>query len=1243
MATPLKLRDVNGNIQELTTSEENYIAYQIGLHLGAGDSAEVGSLNKLTGGTTAGTFSNTFFNEPVGTHPSTSITTGTTNTTIYQTNGTAVETDSDVLSPLMWVDSGSETGFKMMPDGDLNQAVDRYLTTIFTNEYPGSYRLAPTSPGGDWTVQQTAFVDTRTDGTSTTYNIYKKTSGSAPTTVRPIYVEDSAGGGGIKLREMLDRQIKYSFGQRAKTRIMGSGIGKYQLRSSTAGAPTDPGTWVAKGTATDTKQTTSQQLFTRDSTVNFQANYTKLYTSNYASNYTKLSTVAYQRLYTSNYTKAYTASYQNEFSLTNYTATYQTGYDNAYQKEFQAGYTGGSYLLTFAGTYTPNYVRRYTGNFNIGYVGAAFNTGFVGPAYLQTYTGNYDPNYLRNFVGNFANSFVTAYQGTYTGNYVPNYVRAYEGNYARNFATAYQGTYTGNYDPNYVRAYEGNYLRNFNRAYLLTYTGNYVPNYLRNFANTFVGGFVGTSFATGFVGTSFAGGFAGGAYAGNYLAASFAVYYTLSYSRNLNYVRNYTGNYVRNIIENVGYLGTYQGDFISPAFLSYFQLGATYGAASGVFVPNILQDDVQYDLEIPYGAAAEGVYLSGIATEGITLVGEDVQYALGISLIEGIGNPGSYLGPEDRHYNFFVLNGYVGFRGAPTYKASVSYLGSGYYNGFLRPVGFAAPSAVFTTQGYTGTLLRTGSTPDPNRTPQDSYAGGYGVGGIAVDISQLGIGPLTEYIRRYTGIAPGRVYRRFDATYERSNDATVGQSLTPATIAPAGTGGLGYDAVGIGLTIYDKGILSPLDGLVRRYGRTYTGVTPLDTLGYTGPSAPAGTRDRQKTVSYVTTIGGANILQGYGQIIVGYVAGNPGTAGAAVYQTDIIDATNNPNIVKMEYYTRNPGPYTRSSSNLYIRQSSGYYTRAVYSGTRTYASVGTTGYTRLTPYDKATYLRNFNVFYTGNYVPNYTRNYTPNYIRNYTPNYQRNFANTFVGGFQGTNIIEYYDKQNYTRNYDRNYVKNRDIGFAGTPIAEVYQQANYTRVYTQNYVKNRNIGYEGAAIGEVYQQANYTRNYTRIYSRTFVGGFAGVAITEVYDQNNYTPNYTRAYTPNYTRAYSSIDDTGYTGAGIVEFYDQVNYTANYVNQYTSNYTKTYTGDYNTQYLATYTSNYDTQYISDYQNEFLANYTAEYIGDYEQLYTKEFQAQYLTDYLGNFVGNFEGETIDATSETNETYTLYVRIA
>ena len=124
MGTPLKLKDASGNFQEVTTAEENYIAYQIGMHLSLSDSAQEGSLSRL-GDTTIGTFSNTFFNEPVGTHPGTSITTGTTNYPVYQRTGTAAETDSDWSRPLEWVDSGGATGFKEMTDASLNEAVDR--------------------------------------------------------------------------------------------------------------------------------------------------------------------------------------------------------------------------------------------------------------------------------------------------------------------------------------------------------------------------------------------------------------------------------------------------------------------------------------------------------------------------------------------------------------------------------------------------------------------------------------------------------------------------------------------------------------------------------------------------------------------------------------------------------------------------------------------------------------------------------------------------------------------------------------------------------------------------------------------------------------------------------------------------------------------------------------------------------------------------------------------------------------
>ena len=403
MATPLKLKDANGNIQELTTTEENYIAYQVGLHLSTADSAEVGSLNRATTGDTVGTYSNTFFNQAVGTHPSTSITTGTTNTVIYQTNGTAAETDANVFRPIMWVDSASETGFKMMPDVDLNAAVDRYLTKIFTNEYPGSYRLSTSAPSGDWTEQQTAFIDTRTDGASIAHKLWKRTGGTAPTAVKPMRLKNEASFAGVQ--EMSDAEIKFSFGQRAKTRIAASKIGSYQLRNSSQGSPTDTGTWVAKGTATDTKNTTANQAFTRDSTINFQANYTTSYTAGYATNYTSITDVAY----TSAYTRVFDAGYSIE-------------------------YTGGfnqTYTSTFAGTFSQNYDTAYTTAYTNNFLR---NTDVVySRNFVNNFLRNTDVVYSRNFVNNFTRTssagYVTAFQSTYTTAYMRYFTGYFAGSY----------------------------------------------------------------------------------------------------------------------------------------------------------------------------------------------------------------------------------------------------------------------------------------------------------------------------------------------------------------------------------------------------------------------------------------------------------------------------------------------------------------------------------------------------------------------------------------------------------------------------------------------------------------------------------------------------------------------------------------------------------------------------------------------------------------------------------------------
>lgn len=1463
MANPLRLKDTNGNFQELTTSEENYIAHQIGLHLGAADSAEVGSLNRLTTGTNIGTFSNTFFNQPVGTHPSTSITTGTTNTTIYQTTGTAVETDSDVYSPIMWVDSASETGFKMMPDGDLNSAVDRYLTTIFTNEYPGSYRLGSSSPGVGWSVQQTAFVDTRADGTSIAYNLYKKTSASAPATNRPVFVEDSAGGGGIRLREMVDRQIKYSFGQRAKTRIMSSGIGTHQLRSSTAGAPTDPGTWVARGTATDTKQTTSQQLFTRDSTVNFQANYTTNYTSNYATNYTKLSQIGYARLYTSNYLKDYTASYQNEFSLVNYTRTYETGFDRPYTNNFQAGYTGGAYLLTFAGTYTPNYIRNYEGNYQIEYTSPPFNTGFVGPAYQVTYTGNYVPTYTNTFAGSFVNNFQSSYTGTYTGNYLGTYTRNFAGGFAGGFAAGYVLTFAGAYVPNYIRNYEGNYLRNFQSGYEGTYSGSYVPNYQRGYTNNFAGSFNGLTYSRSLSSAAYAGGYLRGNFIGFYLKDNYVRNYTRSYT-GIYYERNdYQRNYTRNFVGN--YIGNFARAFEGAGFATLFATEIR-GFMSGAHnVSATLNPETSINLQFnlspannnptgPWGFVNAGSYTGTRFFAGRARTLSFVSYRLYLNSYTGpirtantfADNPLAsytndrgtvYISTEEaqgyvREYvrggfpnnptlgtsRFFArdyvpstphdliayVSVYTGTKGQYVHRVRLSGIYSDLYVVWGSPGGPSNPARLGGNSDLAGYYTGIGQAPIGGyAVPLGWYPDGLGLGqplyasnvgaytgskrsandyrnrtfvsawtynaNIVADMISTGAVlsnavQSSSGVSTYTGPAEAAFWNKATQIYStegimssnRDFNLTIqGFPLAPSTDRGyAGnrtyTGNVlpyeGYESFYTGnLAVYvnkyyigSSGGQPAFYGVGENPGWQGTGLGLVFTLmmdthhimGYTGGYVLSGLNETAYQVygraGYMTSQDGPGTrdllnpntftgpLTGYLRYFNHYTPGPQGryqseSAGQSYindgnqtgllaqyirdqgrrqgfFEAHVLEALafttgSGYNPAPAAVYEEHYGGYVGSGGSIYAGNYTGIprvlvsdqYMASGMVQINSYTGAGpsfmgpvyvpnyTRNYTRdaldsfatsyLTVFGgdflrvdnvgfAASYVSNF----TGTYVAFYERNFVVYYERGYQATYVRGFANNFVGGYEGPTITEYYLSSNYVRDYSRNFLRYKDVAYTAPAYTGNYDLQAYTRNYTRNYTRDFVNTFNAASPAtEVYEQVAYVKDYTRNYTRNYTRTFDGAAYLGNYDSVNYTPNYTRAYTPNYIQNYVKNRDIAYTSPGVVEYYDKTNYTANYLSVYTNNYIKTYTGGYDTQYLATYTSNYDTTYENAYQKEFETTYTADYVGDYEALYTKEFQAQYITDYLGNFIGNFEGETIDATSETNETYTLYVRIA
>ena len=131
-----------------------------------------------------------------------------------------------------------------MTDAEVSALVDRLNSVIFTNDYP-TYKLATSAPSGDYTEKIAGlFTDTKVNSsgnaeTVNTYNLYRRTA-MTPTAIRPVALKKrSSGGSGTfqGIQEMSDAEIKYTFGQRAKTRIMNGslGVGTYLIKSATQG------------------------------------------------------------------------------------------------------------------------------------------------------------------------------------------------------------------------------------------------------------------------------------------------------------------------------------------------------------------------------------------------------------------------------------------------------------------------------------------------------------------------------------------------------------------------------------------------------------------------------------------------------------------------------------------------------------------------------------------------------------------------------------------------------------------------------------------------------------------------------------------------------------------------------------------------------------------------------------------------------------------------------------------------
>ena len=473
------------DLKKISETEENYIAWQVADSFFNSTVGDVGTLSSSSSGNTSiGSHTDTSFDQAVGSHPSSSLTTTTTTTNLYQNFG-ADATVSDVYPT---INTNNTIDFKAPNASEFDTILDRVIEKVFGDAY-FDYRLASDTPVGYTLYISSVFSDTRADGANVVYNIYKKNLPTKPTIVRPL---KSVGS---DFRTMTDTEIKECFAQRIKNKISNSSIGSYELRSSAQGAPSG-GTWVSLGTAADTKQDTANNNYSRTSTRTGILTSTRESTQNFTRQTFQASAVAY----TGNYTRSRDSTiFAAQFTRTS-SRTSIAGSPSFNEVEFIGNFLG-NFTGNFAGNFTGNYTRSravdYTrtstrtstrtepsrvDNFNgvISYYGS--QTVFFAGNFVGNFVVNFTGNYTRVSTRSSTRSFVTDFLGNYLGNFEGGFVGNYEGNFVGNydatdytssFVGNYEGVYTGNFAGDFVGDYEGNFVGNYEGNYLGNFVGNY--------------------------------------------------------------------------------------------------------------------------------------------------------------------------------------------------------------------------------------------------------------------------------------------------------------------------------------------------------------------------------------------------------------------------------------------------------------------------------------------------------------------------------------------------------------------------------------------------------------------------------------------------------------------------------------------------------------------------------------------------------------------------------------------------
>jgi hypothetical protein len=478
----IRLNDSDGNIIKMTNAEEVYTAYETGRQLALATQDTQGSLsNSPLYATVVGTFENSFLAGAPGTSGESNVAESKPQQFLYQKNLYNVDLgNANFYRPALLKTSGD---LHFADDTEMNTVADRMLHVIFTNDYPGTYKLATSSPGADYTnFLSGIFNDTRSDGTSVSYNIYKRLTLTPPgdTSHKPLRRKNSSGA----IQKMTDAEMRVSFGEWAKKRIIESGIGTVQLRTSGQGVPTDPGTWKSIGTATDTRQDiTLDQNYTRNS----QRTRTSAFAGDYLTNFTRTRASTFAGNYGLTFTRVSEGDYVGGNFLGDYTGNYTFdfvgNYTNDYTRTRITDYTA-NYIGNFEGNYQQDYTRDSTRDSTQNF--EAFYLGFSGGVFTGNFIGNFVGNYAFNFTRTSTRDSTNIFTGNFEGNYAFDFVGEYQVEYTRNSQRTRTSNYIGNYTGDYTFDFEGNYANAFEGNYETAYIGNYLADYIGDYTGDFI-------------------------------------------------------------------------------------------------------------------------------------------------------------------------------------------------------------------------------------------------------------------------------------------------------------------------------------------------------------------------------------------------------------------------------------------------------------------------------------------------------------------------------------------------------------------------------------------------------------------------------------------------------------------------------------------------------------------------------------------------------------------------------------